>query len=41
MSDLDGKGGRVRTVPVPGFVTVRVETWIAAAQLTEGPVFRS
>jgi integrase/recombinase XerD len=41
LPDLAGKGGRIRTVPVPGFVKARVDAWIAAAHLTEGPVFRS
>jgi integrase len=41
LPDLEGKGGRIRTVPVPGFVKARVDIWMAAAHLTEGPVFRS
>jgi integrase/recombinase XerD len=41
LPDLCGKGGRIRTVPVPSFVKARVDAWIAAAHLTEGPVFRS
>jgi integrase len=41
LSDLAGKGGRIRTVPVPSFVKARMDAWIAAAHLTEGPVFRS
>jgi integrase/recombinase XerD len=41
LPDLEGKGGRIRTVPVPNFVKARVDAWIAAAGLTGGAVFRS
>lgn len=40
LPDLVGKGGRVRTVPLPAWVKCAVEDW-AAAGLTEGSVFRS
>lgn len=39
--DLAGKGGRVRTVPVPGGVKERINQWLAAAGITEGFVLRS
>ena len=39
--DLIGKGGRVRTVPMPLWVKEAVDKWIAAAKLTEGRVFRA
>jgi integrase/recombinase XerD len=41
LPDLSGKGGRVRTVPVPGFVKARVDGWIATANLLDGKLFRS
>jgi integrase len=31
--DLVGKGGRLRTVPVPSWVKVRIEEWVLAADL--------
>jgi len=39
--DLRGKGNRIRTVPMPGWCKVVIDEWTAAAQLTEGRVFRS
>jgi integrase len=41
IADLVGKGGRVRTVPIPSRVKAAVDTWIAAADVTHGPVFRA
>jgi site-specific recombinase XerD len=38
--DLFGKGGHVRTVPVPGWVKLAVDEWLAAARITEGHIFR-
>jgi site-specific recombinase XerD len=38
--DLSGKGGRVRTVPVPAWAKIAVDTWIAAAGFSSGRVFR-
>jgi integrase len=38
--DLLGKGGRLRTVPMPGWVKVKLDVWRAAAGLTSGRVFR-
>jgi site-specific recombinase XerD len=38
--DLFGKGGHVRTVPVPGWVKAAIDEWLAAAQVTEGFIFR-
>jgi integrase len=35
--DLLGKGGRLRTVPMPGWVKVKLDAWRAAAGLTSGP----
>jgi|SRR5215475_1347312 len=39
--DLKGKGGRIRTVPVPGWVKAAIDCWGAAAQLNYGPVLRA
>jgi site-specific recombinase XerD len=38
--DLFGKGGHVRTVPVPGWVKAAVDEWLAAARIAEGAIFR-
>ena len=38
--DLSGKGGHVRTVPVPDWVYRELGAWIEAAGLTTGKVFR-
>jgi len=39
--DFRGKGGRKRTVPVPAWVKNAIDAWTSAAQITEGPIFRS
>jgi site-specific recombinase XerD len=36
--DLEGKGGRVRTVPMPGWAKVAIETWGEAAGLSSGRI---
>jgi site-specific recombinase XerD len=38
--DLFGKGGHVRTVPVPAWVKAALDEWLAAAHIEEGTVFR-
>ncbi|MFZ0978245.1 MAG: tyrosine-type recombinase/integrase [Candidatus Acidiferrales bacterium] len=38
--DLVGKGGHIRTVPVPDWVKQAIDDWLRAARLTEGRVFR-
>ena len=38
--NLVGKGGRVRTVPVPKWVKQGVDEWVCAAEITEGRLFR-
>jgi integrase len=40
-ADLVGKGGHVRTVPVPSWVEVGLRLWLAAANVTSGPIFRA
>jgi site-specific recombinase XerD len=38
--DLVGKHGRVRTIPMPTWVKVAIDTWPGPAGITEGPVLR-
>jgi integrase len=39
--DLVGKGNHVRTVPMPIWVKSAIDTWIAAARVADGRVFRA
>jgi integrase len=39
--DLVGKGGHVRTVPVPEWVKRAIDGWASAAGICEGKLFRS
>ena len=41
IADLVGKGGHVRTVPIPIWVKSKVDAWLAAAAITRRPVFRA
>ena len=41
IADLKGKGGHIRTVPVPDWVKARVDAWTASACLTTGILFRA
>lgn len=41
LADLRGKGGHIRTVPVPQWVKSAVDRWTRAAGVTEGAVFRA
>jgi hypothetical protein len=41
IADLVGKGGHVRTIPVPNWVKAGVDNWVAAAGITTGPLLRS
>jgi len=38
--DLVGKGGHIRTVPVPDWVKTTVDAWVGAAGLENGRLFR-
>ena len=38
--DLVGKGGHIRTVPVPDWVRNELDEWLAAAEINRGRVFR-
>jgi site-specific recombinase XerD len=39
-ADLIGKGGHIRTVPIPDWVSDALQTWAAEAAITTGPIFR-
>ena len=39
--DLIGKGGHIRTVPIPAWVKAALDQWIRAARVTEGRIFRA
>lgn len=39
--DLIGKGGHIRTVPVPTWVKSALDQWTVAARVTEGRIFRA
>ena len=39
--DLIGKGGHIRTVPIPNWVKTALDVWTAAAGISEGKVFRA
>lgn len=41
IADLVGKGGHIRTVPIPTWVKTAVDEWTAAADVSHGPVFRA
>ena len=39
--DLIGKGGHIRTVPIPGWAKAALDQWTAAAGIAEGRIFRA
>jgi integrase len=39
--DIQGKGGRLRTVPVPLWVKRILDRWLVESGITEGPMFRT
>jgi integrase len=41
IADLVGKGGHIRTVPIPTWVKTAIDAWTRAAGLTHGRVFRA
>jgi integrase len=41
IADLNGKGGHIRTVPMPDWVKRAIDEWIVPAGLTSGPLFRA
>ena len=38
--NLFGKGGHIRTVPVPDWVKAVIDDWLIASEIKEGAVFR-
>jgi len=38
--DLRGKGGHIRTIPMPDWVKEVVDEWLVAARITSGRLFR-
>jgi hypothetical protein len=41
IADLNGKGGHIRTVPMPDWVKRAIDEWTVPAGLTSGPLFRA
>ena len=41
IADLFGKGGHIRTVPIPDWVKAAIDAWMTAAGITTGTLFRS
>ena len=41
IADLVGKGGHIRTIPVPDWVKAGIDAWMSAAGITTGKLFRS
>jgi len=39
--DIKGKGGRVRTIPMPGWCKEAIDAWTKGAKVTEGYLFRA
>jgi site-specific recombinase XerD len=39
--DLIGKGGHIRTVPIPAWAKAALDQWTASAGVTEGRIFRA
>ncbi len=40
-ADMVGKGGHVRTIPIPAWVASGLQSWISAANLRSGTIFRA
>jgi integrase/recombinase XerD len=41
ITDMAGKGGRIRSVPIPLFAKTALDTWLEAANIISGRVFRA
>jgi site-specific recombinase XerD len=41
IADLIGKGGHIRTIPVPDWVKAGIDTWMTAAGIVDGILLRS
>ena len=40
-ADLVGKGGHIRTIPIPDWVSNAIYVWLFAAQVSGGEIFRA
>jgi integrase len=41
IADLRGKGGHIRTVPMPEWVKKAIDEWAGPARITTGPLFKA
>jgi integrase/recombinase XerD len=41
VADLVGKGGRIRTVPIPAWAYAALRRWTESAGISHGPIFRT
>jgi integrase len=41
IADLNGKGGHIRTVPIPNWVKTVIDEWAILAGINSGPLFRA
>jgi len=41
LANLNGKGGHIRTVPVPDWVKTAIDQWAIPASIISGTLFRS
>jgi integrase len=41
IADLNGKGGHIRTVPMPDWVKMAIDQWTVPASIPSGTLFRS
>ncbi len=41
IADLIGKGGHIRTIPVPDWVKAGIDAWMAASGIANGILLRS
>jgi integrase len=41
IADLNGKGGHIRTVPMPNWVKTAIDEWAMVAGINSGPLFRA
>jgi integrase len=41
IADLHGKGGHIRTVPMPSWAKCAIDKWAGSAGITSGPLFRA
>jgi site-specific recombinase XerD len=41
IADLNGKGGHIRTIPMPDWVKMAIDQWTVPASILSGTLFRS